>query len=82
MVDMQTSVLRTITEYQSAVVTKPDIRYEITDDAKTLFKIGEADVWNKDICGEIVTEVIHDGLSSEFVTHGYKFDATQADRWV
>ena len=39
-------------------------------------------VWNKDICGEIVTELIHDGLSSEFVTHGYKFDTTQADRWV
>ena len=82
MSDMETSVLRTVSEYPSALVTLPDIKYEIPDDAKALFHQTKSAIWNKDICGDIVTEVIHDGLSGDFLTHGYAFDKTQADRWV
>ena len=42
----------------------------------------DATWWNLDICGNVVVELIHDGLSSEFLTHGYTYNATPDKRWV
>ena len=76
MVDMETSVLRAVSE------TATDIKYEIKDEAVALFHKQSPAIWNKHICGEILMEFIHEGLSHEFVNSQYTFDKTQADRWI
>ena len=54
-------------------------------DAKSLFQVSNTAVYNSRICGAITVEVIHDGLSSEFLTFSYAFGDDQAaidNRWI
>ena len=80
---MKSSVLRVTSEYPSANVNLPDVLQTIPDpDAQSMLLVGDTVRWNKGICGSWVAQLIHDGLTSEFVTFGYKYDATEADRWL
>lgn len=82
---MQTSVLRTVTEYPSPVVIVPDTKYNIPDpDAKPKHLISEVTKWHQGLCSDMDVELIHttSALTSEFVTIGYSFMTTSADRWI
>ena len=39
-------------------------------------------IWNKHICGDVAVSIVHDGLSSNFLTSEYTYDSTAANRLV
>lgn len=75
---METSILRTISESTAP----PDIRQEIAVDAYPLLHYGDAAIWNDEICGELTVNLVHDGLSSNFVTYGYTHLGAAATRFI
>ena len=78
---MQSSVLRTVTEYPSANVALPDIMQTIPAPNVNFLKDDQTR-WNLGICGNVEVELIHDGRTSRFLTHSYAYNQAESDRWL
>ena len=88
---MQTSVLRTIREYPSAVVTLQDTEQFIVGPVpKPKLLEAEHSKWHDKLCSDMVVLLIHEApllsavaaKTTEFVTMSYDFTTTSADRWI
>lgn len=76
--DMETSILRTVSESSAP----PDTRQEISVDAYPLLHYADPTIWNTGICGDLTVSLVHDGLSSEFVTYGYIYLGAATSRFI
>lgn len=63
---METSVLRPVTQANN------DLFWYFPDDNYPMLHYGTAN-WDVNICGKILVDVIHDGVTTEFVSHVYDY---------
>ena len=78
---METSVLRATSEHISQSL--PDFEQFIEVDAKpTLLMDTAPQLSNTNICGEIIVTMIQPEITNDFVTFGYKYLASETDRWI
>lgn len=82
--DMETSVLRVISEYDPTDLNSlRDVEYIHDAEAMVNLHAGDNTKWNNQICGNIVTTVTHDGKTAEFMQHNYVYlDAANGSHWV